>query len=86
MKHVSRIACLAAVTGMCLVGTVGFGADQSGNLIANGGFEGGSEGWSWERKARDVDCLQELAFAGLVKRFDAVRVVGKGNRVNLLGS
>jgi len=32
---------------MCLVGTVGSGADQSGNLIANGGFEGGSGGWSW---------------------------------------
>lgn len=47
MKRITRAARLAAVAGVCLVGTVGFGAIRSGDLIANGGFEGGSEGWSW---------------------------------------
>ena len=47
MKRITKAARLALVVGMGLAGVAAIGADRPENLIVNGGFEEGSEGWRW---------------------------------------
>lgn len=47
MKPITRVARLAVLAGMCLSSGAGLGAEPPRNLIVNGGFEAGSEGWRW---------------------------------------